>query len=255
MKIALCMFKYFPFGGLSRDLVKITKYLISKNHYVEIFVQEWDGEIIRDSKINIISCHSLTNHGRAIEYCTKLKLLLQNNNFDITIGFNKIPNLDFYYAADTCFLEKLYSTKSKVEQILYKATRRYKIFSTLERTVFSKNNHTKILFIDKSQVEVYRKYYKFGNDKYIILPPSLSIENLEVVPIEKRKAITIVQVGSDFKRKGVDRSLKAIASLPIELQNKIQFLIIGEGDKTRYNEYISKHRLDSIVKFLGPLRL
>jgi UDP-glucose:(heptosyl)LPS alpha-1,3-glucosyltransferase len=40
----------------------------------------------------------------------------------------------------------------------------------------------------------------------------------------------VVQIGSGFKTKGVDRSLKALAALPAELRKRTRMLVIGQDD-------------------------
>ena len=40
--------------------------------------------------------------------------------------------------------------------------------------------------------------------------------------------IVLLQIGSGFKVKGIDRSLKAVASLPSELRDRVIFILVGK---------------------------
>ena len=40
--------------------------------------------------------------------------------------------------------------------------------------------------------------------------------------------IVLLQIGSGFKVKGIDRSLKAVSSLPPELRERVIFILVGK---------------------------
>ncbi|WP_122526339.1 glycosyltransferase, partial [Pseudomonas viridiflava] len=42
--------------------------------------------------------------------------------------------------------------------------------------------------------------------------------------------LLLVQIGSGFKTKGVDRSLKALAALPTDLKKRTRLFVIGQDD-------------------------
>ena len=44
MKLALCLYKYFPYGGLQRDFLRILKECCSRGHKVHVYTAEWQGE-------------------------------------------------------------------------------------------------------------------------------------------------------------------------------------------------------------------
>ena len=65
---------------------------------------------------------------------------------DIVFGFNKMPGLDLYFAADTCFAK--YSSE---KHFLQKFTNRSKQAIQYEKDVFSKKSKTKILLLNSIQ--------------------------------------------------------------------------------------------------------
>jgi UDP-glucose:(heptosyl)LPS alpha-1,3-glucosyltransferase len=46
MKLAIVIFRYFPFGGLQRDMLAIAQAAHSAGHQVSIFCGDWQGEKI-----------------------------------------------------------------------------------------------------------------------------------------------------------------------------------------------------------------
>ena len=60
-----------------------------------------------------------------------------------------------------------------------------------------------------------------------------------------------MQIGSGFRTKGLDRSLRAIASLPIKLKSKIKFFVIGEDDPSEYISQAQKLNIADIVTFFS----
>ena len=55
MKIAVCLNKFFPFGGLARDFLNITTVCHNRGHKIDVYVMEWHGDMPENFNIHIIS--------------------------------------------------------------------------------------------------------------------------------------------------------------------------------------------------------
>ena len=44
-KIAITLFKYFPYGGLQKDFLGIAEELYKRNYILKVFTRSWSGEI------------------------------------------------------------------------------------------------------------------------------------------------------------------------------------------------------------------
>ena len=263
MIIACCLFKFFPYGGLSRDFRRIALALLAKGHTVRAYVQKWQGERIDGVEIFEYSGRAFTNDGAVHEYCRFVKESLRLDPVDVVLGFNKMPGLDFYFVADVCYVNKVESEKKGIKKLLYKQTRRYKTFSAMERSVFGEDSKTKILFLDKTQEILFKNFYDLSMKDIIWLPIGLSDkcrrDRYTQSQIEAFKAELgldndtklILQVGSDFKRKGLDRTIKAIASLPSEFRNKVRLFVIGEDDVTPFQKLAKEEGISELVRFAG----
>lgn len=263
MIVACCLFKFFPYGGLSRDFRRIALALLARGHTVRAYVQKWQGERIDGVEIYEYSGNAFTNDGAVHEYCRFVREKLTLDPVDVVLGFNKMPGLDFYFVADVCYVNKVESEKKGIKKLLYKQTRRYKTFSAMERSVFGEDSKTKILFLDKTQEILFKNFYDLSKKEVIWLPIGLSDncrrDRYTQSQIDAFKAELglydetklILQVGSDFKRKGLDRTIKAISSLPSEIRSKVRLLVIGEDDVEPFQKMAKEEGISELVRFAG----
>ena len=146
MRIAFCIYKYFPFGGLQRDFFRVASEVSSRGHYVRVYVREWTGEKPDNFDVVEVPTHSLSNNGKNGEYYNWVYDHLKNNPVDRVVGFNRMPGLDVYFTGDVCYAEK---TKNK--NFLYKLTSRYRHFISFEQAVFNRELPTKILVLTENR--------------------------------------------------------------------------------------------------------
>ena len=62
----------------------------------------------------------------------------------------------------------------------------------------------------------------------------------------------LLQLGSDFRRKGLDRSILALASLPESLLAKTWLYVVGDSPRVRYARLARRLGVADHVVFLGP---
>lgn len=257
MEIAFCLYKYFPFGGLQRDFLQILYACQRRGHQIRVYTMIWDGEIPAHINLIIIKAKAYTNHGRNRAFYYQVKRHLTHYPVEVVIGFNKMPGLDIYYAADVCYAEKV----KKEKCFFYKLTKRYKHYIFYEKAVFDANSHTKLLMLTKHQLNDFKKHYKTPDVHFYLLPLGIDPSrkyNKKIVNAKyiyrQKNAITkdqffLLQVGSDFKRKGVDRILKSIASLPNIIKNKTVLMVVGQDSPTRYQRLAKKLEIKKQVSF------
>ena len=61
----------------------------------------------------------------------------------------------------------------------------------------------------------------------------------------------LVFIGSDFKRKGLDRAFRALAALPAEVRRNTQLAILGQSRPGRFEALARELEVSSQVHFLG----
>jgi UDP-glucose:(heptosyl)LPS alpha-1,3-glucosyltransferase len=162
MKLAFCLFNYFPFGGLQRDFLRIAKECLARGHSVDVFTMKWEGEQDPQLSITLLPPAGRQNHTRINHFISAVQPCLQRNQYDLIVGFNKMPGLDLYYAADTCYQAK---TRKK-HGFLYRLLPRYRFLAAMENAVFSRDSKTEILLISPLQLSEFIHYYQTPKNRF-----------------------------------------------------------------------------------------
>lgn len=259
MNIAICLYKYFPFGGMQRDFFNIAQACVKRGHHVRVYVLSWQGEEPDNLEIILVPTSGLTNHTRHQRYSEWVQRHLRQHPVDRVVGFNKMPGLDFYYAADVCYAEQVEQKKG----FFYRLTPRYRHFAAFEKAVFRPDGHTRMLMLTQRQIADFKKHYATQNERFIILPPGIALDRKydrqasDVRQAFRRaqgideNAVVLLQVGSDFKRKGVERSIRAVASLPEPLRQRVVFLVVGQDKPARYQALATQLGIQNQVRFFA----
>ncbi|MDX9838614.1 MAG: glycosyltransferase family 1 protein, partial [Azoarcus sp.] len=62
MQLAFCLYKYFPFGGLQRDFLRIALACQSRGHDIRVYVLEWEGEVPPGFDVIKVPVSAMLNH-------------------------------------------------------------------------------------------------------------------------------------------------------------------------------------------------
>ncbi|WP_313950329.1 glycosyltransferase family 4 protein [Accumulibacter sp.] len=238
MQIAFCLYKYFPFGGLQRDFLRIAFACQARGHALRVYTLEWRGDVPEGFEVVLVPVSGLTNQRRYARFSDWVADDLARRPADRVVGFNKMPGLDVYFAADPCFEDKARTLRSA----LYRMSGRYRHFSAYERAVFGPQAPTEILMIAPQQQALFQKYYRTPGERFHLLPPGIALDRR--APADAREIrsdfrhefalqaddLLLLQIGSGFKTKGLDRSLKALAALPPALRSRSRLIAIGDDD-------------------------
>ena len=258
---------------MQRDFLRVAKECLSRGHNITVYTLSWDGDI--PDGINVILAPVSTRNRikRNQAYTEWVRTVLRQRGDSLVIGFNKMPFLDIYFAADPCFMEKAAEQRG----FYYKFTARYKHFKEYEEAVFAASQRTEALTLSPLQRTAFEKYYPDCGPRLHQVPPGISIDR-KVDTIDKKIGIQLrsdlglaattkllLQVGSGFRVKGVDRSLRAVAALPKPQLENCHYLLIGQDNPDRYWRLAKKLGIagqctvlggrDDIPKFLATADL
>ncbi|MBA8200098.1 glycosyltransferase family 4 protein [Citrobacter freundii] len=259
MIVAFCLYKYFPFGGLQRDFMRIAQTVAARGHHVRVYTQSWEGECPEVFELILVPIKSRTNHGRNAEYYSWVQAHLLQHPVERVVGFNKMPGLDIYYAADVCYAEKVAQEKS----IFYRLTSRYRHYAEFERATFQQGQPTQLLMLTNKQIADFQKHYQTEAERFHILPPGIypdrkysqQIPNSRDIYRQKngisKQQYLLLQVGSDFTRKGVDRSIRALASLPETLRQNTLLFVVGQDKPRKFQALADKLNVHANVRFFS----
>lgn len=260
MKLAVCIYKYFAFGGLARDFQRIMEVRRDAGDEIDVYHIEWHGERLPGFHLIPVSVNGITNHAKMRDFHKKVHPMLDAGNYDLVIGFNKMPGLDLYYAADPCYLARVR------EQLSYPIRRhfgRVKFYEESERAVFGVDSHTISMMISEPQKKLFQEVYQTPDNRLIDLPPGIDPNRRRPNDWRERRDglrhqfgvqqedILLLMVGTGFKTKGVDRAIEAIANLPELPDAQYKLFIIGADKSGPWLKLAQKLGVSEKVRFLG----
>ncbi|PLX50934.1 MAG: hypothetical protein C0613_02565 [Desulfobulbaceae bacterium] len=259
MKFAFCLFNYFPFGGLERDFLAISRQCLARGHDLDVYTMSWQGEQVPGLTVHGLSATGLTNHGRAASFHRQLQAALVGSDHDLLVGFNKMPDLDVYYAADVCYEARI----SRQRGFLTRLTPRYRRLAAFEKAVFAADSSTAIIYLAGQEKRNYQAVYHTPEARFYYGPPGVDVAAIRnrMGPENRRRLrqqlglqemeTMLLMIGSNFHTKGVERSIRALAALPTDLRRHSFLYIIGRGKEKWYLKLAGRLGVGNQVRFLG----
>lgn len=256
LKLAFALYKYFPFGGLQRNMLAMALEAIARGHAVAIYCSDWQGDCPAGIDLQVIPSRGKSNAARMEHFAADLRPLLKPH--DLLVGFNKWPGLDLYYAADSCF-----AYKAIVERgFFYRLAPRTKAYLKLEKAVFGVASKTHILEVSRPERERFLQCYGTAENRFHTLPPGIATnrvapDNWREMRREMQEQLGLgnkqkcfLALGSGFKTKGLDRSIAALQTLCEQGVDGV-LLVVGDDKPEQFVRQAKKLGLNERVRFLG----
>lgn len=276
MRLAFCLFEHFPHGGLQRNMLAIAGACRERGHEVVIWTRRFEGEPPAGVAVRTLPVRAWTNHGLNEAFHRELEAALARERPDLVVGFNKMPGLDVYYAADTCFATRALRLRGP----LHRMTPRHRRSIAFERAVFGASGARLVLALSAAQIADYRAVYDTPAERFVLVPPGIATDRRwdETAPARRRAlrdglgleraapdaAATRVALflGSDYRRKGLDRVLVALegsapkARGPIAAQRKARgeartVLLVAGRDRREHRYVLMAQSRGVDARFLG----
>lgn len=258
MKLAFVLFKYFPYGGLQRDCLKIAEECLRRGHQVDVYCLEWNGPRPSGLNVEVLKVDSWINYRRYEKFARLLNDCVADLNYDAVIGFNRMRGLDFYFAADPCFALKM-ETRAAWRSFLPRS----QSFLRAEEAVYGKQSKTRILLLSDMDVSAIQQRYGTLKSRFFLLPPGVSKDRVAPLDYQARRMKfrqdigiqpeqkLLLTVGSGFRVKGLDRVLDALVLLPAELRNICVLMILGQDNQKPFERQAQRLGLSRQVHFMG----
>lgn len=257
MNVALALFRYFPHGGMQRDLVATARALLARGHEVRVFCHTVGEAPPADVSVEVLPVAGRSNHARARAFAAALRARLADSPADVVVGFDKMPGLDLYFAADPCYVERTMRRPWP-----YRLTSRYRTFRALERAVFGPGG-PRVMLLDDRERARYQRVYRGHEDRFVLLPPGVARdrrrpEGAATLRAQARAALgvapddfVLLLLASNYRLKGLDRALRALRRLPSELLATTRLVAVGEGSSARWSRAVARLGLERRCSLLA----
>ncbi len=259
MRIAFAIMKLFPGGGLQRDCVEIARHCRRRGHDVVIFTSfKDDSDFADDLAVAVLPVRRRGNHLMQQEFGAAFRFAAAVQQFDLRVGFDKLPDLDVLYCADPSIRARM---RRQPFRFLFS---RYRAFLALERASFEPGRRTRLLLLSDRQRDEYRRVWDTPPERLSLLPPTMSSprrrpeyrrdgvrEALRTDLGLATEDVVWLAIGVQPHTKGFDRTLRALREFP-----RARLLIAGLGEaSTRAAAALAARAgrtgLASRVSFLG----
>jgi UDP-glucose:(heptosyl)LPS alpha-1,3-glucosyltransferase len=260
MNLAFLLYKYFPYGGMQRDFRRFVEESQALGHHCRVYCIDWQGEPLPGTDLRRVPVRALTRHRRNERFTEWVQTDLAADPVDGVIGFNKMPGLDVYFAADTCFLDTALNQRGP----LYRLGQRYRHFAAYERAVFDAASSTEILLISETEQHKFERYYQTPASRLHMLPPGIARDRRRPEDAEQRRErarsalgveageLLFLFVGSDYRRKGLDRAIVGLAQLLARRSDvRARLLVVGQDRPGRCRRLARRQGVAEQVMFLG----
>lgn len=260
MKFAFIIFKYFPFGGMQRDMLRTANELIKRGHQVEVFTLSWQGPLPNEQSPADIKVHVLPQKGwlnitRYQRFIDATFAHIHQHAFDYVFGYNRMAGLDAHFAADPCFIERAHQQRGR----FYRLLPRYRWFAAVEKAVFSSQSKTEILAVSLAEQPHFAQWYGTQEARFHYIPPFLSPERFQLQDKAAMRAhlrnafgfgeqdFVYMLTGSGFAMKGLDRAILAMAALPKHLLINTRLVAVGQDNPKHFEAMARKLGLSAHV--------
>lgn len=249
MNFAFLIFKYFPYGGMQRDMLRTAQELVKRGHRVEIFTLSWDGDPPGPGiQVHVMPTRGLFNYQRYQKFIAKAQAAIRSDGrFDFIFGYNRMAGLDAHFAADPCFIERAHQ-----RSVLYRLLPRVKWFAECERVIFDANAGTEILMVSETEKVNFQHWYHTPEARFHFIPPYLSptrfaLQDKSTMRRQLRAAFgfaeddfVLMLTGSGFHMKGLDRAIYALAALPKSYLARVKLLAVGQDNPKPFEQMAGK---------------
>ena len=258
MKLAFCIFKYFPYGGVARDLAMIAAEALRRGHSVRVYALRWEEPPPDGVEAVEVPARGLTGPARYRRFARWVSEHLRESPVELVVGFNKMPGLDVYVAGDNCYEEKARNERGWH----YRLLPRYRHFAHFERAVFDGERPVKVLTVAPAQQPVFKRYYDTPDERFFPLPPAVEASELDVRDDAEaggwlrrefdlpEDAQVLLFVGSGFVTKGLDRAIRGVAALTRGGRDVV-LLVVGEDRRRPFVRLAQRLGVAEQVRFAG----
>ncbi len=259
MTLAFLIYQYFPYGGQQRDFMRIAQRCVAAGYRIRVYCLKWQGDVPEGMTVVKVPVSAVSRHVTYQRYSEWVEAALKQKPVAAVVGFSKMPGLDVYFAADPCFAERM----RRERRLLTRLLPRYRHFMRNEQAVFGADSSTTVMLLSPRQEQEFSAHYPGCEPRLHRLPPGLDRDRLPGADASAQRKefrqqvalrddeYAVLQIGSGFRVKGLDRSLRALAALPAAVRNRTRFFIVGQDKPARYRRLAIRLGIQKHIEFLG----
>lgn len=263
MKIALAHRRLDQRGGTELDLYRTASGLRDLGHEVHLFCSEFAIDPPAGTHAHSIPVLALGRTARLWSFARLAPKIIGPHGCDIVVSFGRTISQDVVRSgggSHRAFLRKLAKEEGLRRRIWHKLSPYHRSLLALERRQFQLGHHKRILAVSEGVKRELSATYAGTEDKITVIYNGVDekrfhfnlrdqfralIRNQWHIPLD---APTVLFVGSGFRRKGLNRLLRAWSSPQIK---DLYLVVVGDdAQRARYQAWAEAQAKGKII-FVG----
>lgn len=269
-KIALTHTRFSYTGGIEKYIYSLVERLLEAGHEVHYFATKWEPyehERLHFHRVPMVRfLHTL----RVLTFNSNCNKLLAKDEYDIIHGFTKTTQQDVYTDGSGCLEEYIDAThweRSPGWRRWYRKTPHQRAIQAMESGRFQRDAILKIVPMAQFVADQILAHYDVDPARVEVIYNGVELEHFHPsnrqklgAPFRREHGIAentpvLLFVGNDWRRKGLDVVLEALAKLAGAGNTTPELLVAGhDNHPEHYQALAQKLGLGDRVHWLGRVR-
>jgi UDP-glucose:(heptosyl)LPS alpha-1,3-glucosyltransferase len=274
LKIAILLDKFLPSRGGERYFSFLCEELAKRGHEVHLFATEVEAVASPAYRVHKIPVWRYPRWLRTLSLWRYGSGSLTRQEFDIVHAVAQVRAatvLNPHGGVERAYLRQEFASISNPAYYAYKFLRRYLsvrhyLEIALQKRLYAAGRLKHVIAISDMVKADIINYYAYPADRISVVFNSVDLglfhpRMREVYRAEKRaelgvgeEAILLLFAGNNFRLKGVETLIRALALLTAQFPDRdFRLLVAGRGRTRRYRRLMGKLGIAARVTFAGPL--
>ena len=240
--IGLVHTRFSPTGGVENYINKLVPALLARNWQVHYFTARIEQPVLHGMIIHKIPIIRGTSVSRMLSFAYGARRAVKQENLPLVMGFGRTICQDIYRDGSGCFLD-YQKYAGKRSNRLYR-----KSYLHIERRRYHDFHLRKVIAISQMVKEQIITRYHLSAEKVEVVYNGVSGEQLNP-GFKKQKnhfrkkleipedILTILFMGNDFERKGLQHLIKAVGRIPTQVP--VIVLVAGKDKKAKWYQQLA----------------
>ncbi len=269
LKIALVRRDYTrKKGGAENYFAALAGALRDFGHEVHLFVNTSDIESSDNLVIHKVPMMKFVSELRVYSFAQNAERILRRRHeeFDIVNGLSKIWFQDVYRMSDPLYRHwiKIHPT-SLIDTVAGFLNPRHRVPLHMEKLLFNPRNFRRIIAISELDRRLVKACYHVPSERIRVIYNGVdhsrfnpSLRNGPRSRIRGKYGfeddrVVFLFAAMDWKRKGLSYALDALARMDEKAKKCLSLLVVGRGDRKKYENTARKLGVADLVTWEGPV--
>lgn len=254
MKIAVLVKRFILSGGAERYAVEVARRLKARGHEIHVYARSAEESAVEGLRhIKVPDKHTYSSAANSLSFAREVDRLLEGKQYDIVHSHERGYRQDVLTVHTFSYKSGLdgYSLIRKIDQKYLSP--RSGIYLWLEKRQMTAS---RLVAVSNLISEDIRKYYQ-RTEGVQVIPPGVDLQWFHPDRIAEQRTtyktpsraafgdLTLLFVGAEFRRKGLDRLIPAMGE-------NMRLLVVGRGERLEhYRKLAARCGVTHRVQFIG----